>query len=146
MAQNEGESMTYFLKRLRGQANFCEFNIKCPEEQTCGQQVDYSEDMVTGQMIAGLANLEHQSRILAEAASLISFEQKFNHLVYLKTTDKSTPHFQDAMYPLASSGFLAHACTSRTRNDPPRRPIPSRLHNISNPAADVERLLSQWGQ
>lgn len=103
MAQNEGESITHFLSRLRGQAKFCEFNVKCPNEQTCGQQVDYSEDMVVGQMIAGLANLEHQSRLLAEAASLVSLEQKFNRLVCLETTDKSTPHFQDAKHLRASS-------------------------------------------
>ena len=65
--------------------------------------MDYSEDMVAGQKIAGLANLEHQSSILAETASLISLEQKFNCLVCFETTDKSTPHFQDAMHPLASS-------------------------------------------
>ena len=63
----------------------------------------YSEDMVTGQMLTGLANSENQSRIFAEAASLVSLEKKLNRLVCLKTTDKSTPHFQDAMHPLASS-------------------------------------------
>ena len=63
MVQNEGEFITYILSRLFGQAKFCEFDIKCPNEQICGQPVDYSEVMVAGQMIAGLANLEDQNRI-----------------------------------------------------------------------------------
>ena len=77
MAQNEGEliaNLFFFLSRLHGQTKFCEFDIKCPNEQICEQQVDYSEDMVAGQKIAGLVNLEHQSSILAESASLVSLE------------------------------------------------------------------------
>ena len=105
MRQKEGESVTHFLARLRGQAKFCEFHVKCPNDQNCGQQVDYSDDMVAGQMIAGLAKLEHQSRVLAEATTLITLDQKFHRLVCLETTDKSTPRFHNATHPLALSNM-----------------------------------------
>ena len=82
---------------------FCEFRVACPNEMNCGWQVDYSNDMVAMQMIAGLANMEHQSRILVEAISLTTLEQKFNRLVSLETTDKSTPHLHNIMHPLALS-------------------------------------------
>jgi len=92
MRQKEGESITHFLARLRAQAKFCEFTVTCPNEVNCGRQVNYSGDMVAGQMIAGLVNMEHQNRVLAEAATLITLEQKFHRLVSLETMDMSTPY------------------------------------------------------
>ena len=61
MTQGEGEVITHFVARLRSQAKFCEFSVECPNQQICGQRVNYSDDMVAGQMISGIANLEHQS-------------------------------------------------------------------------------------
>ena len=133
MAQNEGESITHFLSRLRSQVKFCEFNIRCLNEQTCGQQVDYSEDIVAGQMIAGLANLEQLSRILAKTTSLVWFALK-------RQTSRS-------LTSRMLCTLLHHLkYKSRTRNDCPWRPRPSRLRDIWNPAADGERLHIQgWG-
>ena len=54
-------------------------------------------------MIARLANLEHQSKVLAEAATLTTLEQNFNRLVSLETTDKTTPFLHNTMHPLALS-------------------------------------------
>ena len=78
MRQKECESVSHFLARLRAQAKFCEFRVVCPNEMNCGWQVDYSNDMVAGQMVAGLANMEHQSRVLVESITLTTLEQKFN--------------------------------------------------------------------
>ena len=46
--------------------------------------------MVAGQMMAGLANTEHQTKILAEATTLVMLQQKFDRLVSLEMTDHST--------------------------------------------------------
>ena len=54
-------------------------------------------------MITGLANMEHQSRDLVKATTLITLEQKFNRLVSLETTDQLTPHIHNTMHPLALS-------------------------------------------
>ena len=91
--QSPGESITRYLARLRAQAALCEFRITCPNS-TCASQVSYVDDMISGQMIAGLANMEHQSKILAEAAMLDSLQKKFDRLVSLETTDQSTSHLQ----------------------------------------------------
>ena len=45
-------------------------------------------------MIAGLINNEHQTRVLAQAAVLVTLQQKFDLLVSLETTDKSTSKLQ----------------------------------------------------
>ena len=63
--QKEGEPVTHFLARLRSQADFCEFSVKCSNTPDCGRQISYAEDMISGQLIAGLINNEHQSRLLA---------------------------------------------------------------------------------
>ena len=113
MKQQEGELVTHFLARLRGKAKFCDFRIRCPNVTNCGQQISYSDDMVAGQMVAGLANSEHQSRVLAEAATLTTLEQKFNRLTCLESTDKATPHFHNTH---------SHTLSNVQRSGPGQRP------------------------
>ena len=48
--------------------------------------------MISGQLIAGLANVEHQGKVLAEASSLKTLKEKFEKLVSLETTDQATSH------------------------------------------------------
>ena len=45
--------------------------------------------MVAHQMVDGLVNVEHQSKMYAEAASLDSYKKKFDFLVSLETTSSS---------------------------------------------------------
>ena len=49
-------------------------------------------------MVAGLTNTDHQTKILAEATTLVTLQQKFNRLVSLEMTDHSTPHFNSTMH------------------------------------------------
>ena len=91
MLQADGESITHFVSRLRSQASLCEFKVTC-QSSTCQCLVSYADEMVSNQMISGLHNPEHQTRLLAEASSLKSFQDKFDKLISLETTDKSTPH------------------------------------------------------
>ena len=88
--QQEGEGITHFLAKFQSQARLCKFTVKCTNG-SCQQQVNNSEDMVAGQLVAGLLNMEHQVKILAEANILTTLEQKFHRLVSLETTDKATP-------------------------------------------------------
>lgn len=48
------------------------------------------EDMVASEMIVELANTEHQDRVLAGATTHTTLQQKFDKLVNLEITDKST--------------------------------------------------------
>lgn len=63
MRQQKGERITHFLVKLQSQVKFCEFTIQCTNER-CNQQVNYSEDIVAGQLMAGLANDEHKGKVI----------------------------------------------------------------------------------
>ena len=90
MLQSEAESITHFVARLKAQATLCEFKVAC-QSTTCDCVVSYADEMISNQMISGLRDQEHQTRLLAEAATLSTFAEKFDKLVSLETTDKSTP-------------------------------------------------------
>lgn len=88
MKQKEGEPVIHFLAHLQSQARFCEFVVNCPND-SCGRQVNYLGDIVAGQMLAELANVEYQSKILVEAGTLTPLKQTFSRLVGLETMNKS---------------------------------------------------------
>ena len=89
LQQSEGESVTHYLAKLWSQASLCDFRVKCSNE-SCQAQVSFSKEMISGQLITGLANMDHQGKVLAEADSLTSLQVKFNKLVSLETTDQAT--------------------------------------------------------
>ena len=115
----------FYNTRLQSQARFCEFTIQCPNV-SCQCFINYSEDMVAGQHVAGLMNKEYQHKILAEANTLITVEQKFHRLASIETTDTSTPH-------------LAHWGQSRSG-------LIHQEHNITSHVIGLERqhILTGW--
>ena len=88
LKQSDGETITHYISRLKSQAMLCDFN------QGCGCNASYSENMVTSQLIAGLYNQSHQSRILSEVGNLKTLQQLVDRLLTLKSTAQATSHFQ----------------------------------------------------
>ena len=86
LAQEEGESVAHFVARLKSKATLCDFTV----EATQAGSISYQEDMVEGQMITGLYNNEHRVRLLTEADKLPTFQEKYNALTTMHTTDLST--------------------------------------------------------
>lgn len=99
LSQEEGEMITNFLAKLKAQAHLCEFNVPCPN---CSSPVSYSTNMVSGQLIAGLHNSDHQAKVLAEATTLTTLQLKFDKLVSLETTDQATKRLNMSVSPSAS--------------------------------------------
>ena len=95
MRQAEGESITHYVAKLKAQAMLCDFNVACTSQCCTTQQggciVSYADEMIVNQMISGLNNQEHQSKLLAEAATLPTFQQKFDRLISLETTQNAAP-------------------------------------------------------
>ena len=137
MKQKEGELITHFLARLWTLAKFCEFTVACSNKPDCGRCVDYSNNMVAGQIVAGLANMDHQTKILVEAITLVTLQQNFDRLVSLEMTDHSTP-------PCTILRWLT--CKGRTARSSPEKLRPHQPHNMSNPAEDVESIHIPTGQ
>lgn len=88
MTQNEGESVTGYVARLKSQAFLCEFRKSCSCQPA--REISFADEMVAQRLIAGLANQEHQRRVLSEVATLVTLEQKIERLRVLETTDESS--------------------------------------------------------
>ena len=87
MFQQEGESVTRWCARLKAQAFLCQFETQCP--CTPATVVSYADKMVAQRLVAGLCNLEHQRKILADAATLTTLDSKVKRLQLLETTEQS---------------------------------------------------------
>ena len=86
--QEDGESITHYVARLRSQAALCNFSLKCGCDDT--NTVSYAEQMVEHQLIVGLKCQDHQAKVLSEASSLKTLAEKIKRLQTLETTEDST--------------------------------------------------------
>ena len=68
MAQGLEEPIAVNLARLRGAAANCCFKLKC-SKPGCDQQVDYSEDMISYQLVRGLSDAAIQEEVLSKEAT-----------------------------------------------------------------------------
>ena len=69
LKQSESESITHFLARVKSHASLCDFQVTCTREG-CSVGASYAEDMISSQLMSGLSNIEYQSKVLAEVATL----------------------------------------------------------------------------
>ena len=102
LSQTDGESITQYVARLRSQAVLCQFKIRCPDHE---QQsfVSYADDMITQQLVSGLQNQQHQSRILSEATALPTLRDKIERLQCLESTEQSTDLMRLTSTPFGAS-------------------------------------------
>ena len=97
LRQKEGQSINSYYSALKAESSLCDLRVAAPA--TCGAidcnctnhgiQVSYQDDLIATQLIAGLYNTEHQSKILAESANLPTLEDKLNRLLVLEKSDAS---------------------------------------------------------
>ena len=121
--------ITHFVARLKSQAMLCEFKVK-RQSTECRSDVNYAEEMVSNQMIAGLQNHDHQSRILSEIASLETFQLKFDKLVSLETTEKPSSHLQQK--PNTTSSMAPQKSQYQRRKFVKRISVPDKRQPQSN--------------
>ena len=98
MRQNEGESVTRFISRLKSQAMLCDFSRKCDcADNNCS--TSYSEDMIQSQVITGLYNSSHQSKVLSEMAKIKTLSEMTERLITLESTSQASTHFKPDARP-----------------------------------------------
>ena len=117
MCQNDRESIAHFVGRLKSQAFLCEFTIRCDK---CNPEhlVNYSDHRIAERLIAGLRNQEHQRKILSEAATLITLDDKIKRLQIFETTDESATLLQSPRTPAQPSEAAAsHSNYRKLKND-----------------------------
>lgn len=111
--QEQGETITHYVARLKAKAFLCKFEVPC----TCctpPQPISYAEKMVAQRLVAGLANLDHQRKILAEAPTLTTLALKVKRLQLLETTEESASVLQRHPTPTQPSE-TTEASVSRSR-------------------------------
>ena len=87
MRQEPGESITHYVARLKSQAFLCKFEVTCG--CTPATTISYSDNMVSQRLVAGLRSVDHQRRVLSEAATLTTLDLKVKRLQLLETTEQS---------------------------------------------------------
>ena len=97
--QGDGESITHFVARLNAQAALCNFSVTC----SCEAEVSFAEDMVSQQLVAGLRDQNHQSKVLAEATSLKTLQLKVERLQSLEATEESATKLQVPSAPSSAA-------------------------------------------
>ena len=112
--------------RLKAQAALCKFTVKCE----CQKSVSYAEAMISQRLVAGLANSEHQSKVLSEAQDLTNLKKKIDRLVSLETTDSATTEIRTLTTPVQAAaarssqykrGKRFQSSEDRKKTSPPPR-------------------------
>lgn len=93
LSQSEKETITHYVARLKAKAALCDFNVVCTVTDP-PTPVSYADQMIAQQMIAGLRNQQHQSKILSEASILPTLLSKIERLQSLETTEESANEMQ----------------------------------------------------
>ena len=68
MSQDSEETAGSFAARLRGQGAICDFSIKCTST-TCQKENSYMDNIISHQLVRGLADTEIQEQVLSHAAT-----------------------------------------------------------------------------
>lgn len=108
-SQESGETVTRYVGRLKAQAALCKYTVRCD----CQRSVSYAEAMISQRLVAGLANSEHQSKVLSEAQELTTLKKKIERLVSLETTDDATSEIRTAATPVKAASSVAAARMSQ---------------------------------
>ena len=125
MSQNDGETITCYISRLKAKAMLCTFTQKCDGAAQC--TTNHSEDMIRSQLIAGLRNAAHQSKVLGEMQQLKTLDQLTERLLTLESTEQASSHLRPhndasdgADVALIRSSYQSQRAGLHNRQDTPR--------------------------
>lgn len=91
LRQTERESITRYISRVKSQAMLCAFVRQCDcTDNTC--TTSYSEDMIVSQVITGLYNSSHQTKVLSEMDKLKTLKELTERLLTLESTSQASVH------------------------------------------------------
>ena len=116
MRQADGESITHYVARLKSKASLCSFVISC----ACQENVSYAEEMISQQLVTGLRDQQHQSKILSEASTLTTLKAKVERLQILETTEEATTKLQVTTGSSAAQQSEAAAAKSKYKQEKSR--------------------------
>ena len=92
LQQSNDETIKSFISRLKAQAILCAFQCKGKCYSECISS--YAEDMIQSQLIAGMRNSSHQTKVLSEKATLVTLETLAAGLLTLEATERASTEFR----------------------------------------------------
>ena len=116
LKQSDGETVTSFISRLKAQAMLCRFHCI----GTCGDNgctPSYAEEMIRSQLIAGLRNSSHQSKVLSEMEILTTLSQLTTRLLTLESTERASSEFQSPHQTTSEVSALRSKQSPRPQNN-----------------------------
>ena len=118
MKQQENESITRYISRLKSQAMLCDFvrHCDCPSREC---KTSYSEDMLMSQIITGLINPAHQSKVLSDMIHITTLQVLTERLLTLESTTQATSHFKPETASGMSAPIKSDYQRSKTNKPPP---------------------------
>lgn len=139
--QMEGETISQFVARLKSQASLCQFNITCNAHDP-PKKLSYADDMVTQQLIAGLGNQQHQSRVLAEATTLITLAAEIARLQCLESTEESTTQMRNQ--PTGQPNNISRAEIARQSNYRRFNKLPPANKSMRSTITNCTATVNRW--
>jgi len=121
LKQSDSETITSFISRLKAQAMLCAFQCK----GTCGNDTctpSYAEEMIRSQLIAGLRNSSHQSKVLSEMEVLKTLDQLTTRLLTLEATERASSEFQSPHQTTSVSDVTAVKYSTKSTKPPFKHP------------------------
>jgi len=113
LKQEDSEPITKYAGRLKAQAVLCDYKVKCP--CGCNTNVSYANEMISQQLITGLVNPEHQSRVMSEAQDLPELKNKVDRLISLETTDEATSNIRSTTSRSSAAKFSKYKQSQRAK-------------------------------
>ena len=107
MRQDRDEPARTFSARIKGQANVCQYNIKCE----CGIQLSYSDHMIRDTLIVGLADDDIRLDVLGQTNQEMSLDETIRFIEAKESGKRSagrmnpTPTAVPAAIDAASSTY-----------------------------------------
>ena len=111
LKQEDSEPVTKYAGRLKSEAILCDYKVKCK----CGENLSFAEEMISQQLITGLVNPEHQSRVMSEAQDLPKLQDKIDRVISLETTDDATANIRSTASRLSAVKFSQYKKDQRNK-------------------------------
>jgi hypothetical protein len=111
LKQGDSEPITKYAGRLKSEAVLCDYKVKC----RCGESMSFAEEMISQQLITGLVNPEHQSRVMSEAQDLPKLQDKIDRVISLETTDDATANIRSTASRSSAVKFSKYKQDQRNR-------------------------------
>ena len=118
MFQQNDQRFHDYVSSLKSKAELCKFRATC----TCGVDVSYALDMVSAQMIRGLADSDIQGHVLAKAGTLTTYQLKYDEVIAREAgqkarTDLAHNHRPDTSTTSSAAATSTYKFQQRSREE-----------------------------